>query len=397
MEKKQDEISINNTRGESLDKIWSKLWETENLKSQISSLKKNEGLRWKLKFAPCHGKFLEAGCGTGQYVYYFSSLGFDIDGLDISKSTIENCINFKNKHTSYKDLEFNAGDVRKLSYDDNSISYYLSFGVIEHFKEGPKKALDEAYRVLKPGGIAYFGTPTKHSLSNNKEFIGWIFLIHKMPRRVISFILRKIGFLKTRNSDWIEYKWDLKELKSYVKNSGFLVVDCANIGLKATFDINWRPSRKNSNIFLSKIKRFFYPILDKLEDSYFGKFGINNLVIGIKPGKRMHCFFCGTSHNFNDLNLGAYSVCTCNICLSELPKSIIYNYKLGKKPRFNSRIYVDTLVSPVYVECDFCSEKYERNSLFGDMSFDKNCCDNCLIDKNIGLVLRNNNLKYTNI
>jgi len=397
MEKSEAENSINKTGARSLDKIWSQTWKRLDLKSQISSLKKNEGLRWKLKFAPCHGKFLEAGCGNGQYVYYFSNLGFDIDGIDISKSAIENCVAFKNDYVSYKNLEFNVEDIRKLRYDDNSISYYLSFGVIEHFREGPKKALDEAYRVLKPGGMAYFATPQKYSLTNNQEFIGWIFFVHEMPRRFISFVLRKIGLLQSKDNDWIEYHWTLSELRNHVKNSGFLIVDSTNVGLKATFDVNWRPSRKYLNKFLSKIKSIFYPFVDKLEDGYFGKFGVNNIVIGIKPGKMMHCFFCDKPHKFNDLNLGVYSVCTCNNCLSAIPKSILDNYKFRKKPKFSSRVYVDSKIYSDVVDCNFCGKTYETNFWFGDMSFDKNCCPDCLKHKNIGLDLRNNHLKYTNI
>ena len=46
-----------------------------------------------------------------------------------------------------------------LPYEDSSISGYLSFGVIEHFIEGPHEALAEAFRVLRPGGIAIITTP----------------------------------------------------------------------------------------------------------------------------------------------------------------------------------------------------------------------------------------------
>ena len=34
----------------------------------------------------------------------------------------------------------------------SSLSFYLSMGVVEHFKEGTMDALSEAYSVLKPGG-----------------------------------------------------------------------------------------------------------------------------------------------------------------------------------------------------------------------------------------------------
>jgi len=384
------------TKKKELDDIWSKAWDSHTLKSQIIALKKNEGLRWKLKFAPNHGRFLEAGCGNGQYVYYFNDLNHKTDGLDISVSAIKNCRKFCEDNENYSNITFTEGDVRDTKYDDSSISYYLSFGVIEHFKEGPEESLKEALRILKPGGIAYFGTPQRYSLTNNKEFIGWFFFIHEMPRRILSSILKKLGIIKSVNKGWIENHWTLKELKKHVKDSGFLIIDSANIGLKSTFDINWRPSRKYLNMFLKKIKPIFYPLLDKLEDGYFGKFGINNVVMAMKPGKFMHCFFCGDVNNYKNLNLDSYSVCTCESCLSNVPSYILKSYHRGHKPKFKKRIYKKKPLQSETI-CSFCNSPYEMNSFFGDYGFDKNFCEICIKDKLVNLELRNKHLKYTNI
>ena len=94
----------------------------------------------------------------GPYVFYFKKLGFDIKGLDISESTVKKNTDFS-RELGLTDNLFMVGDVRNLDIDSNSISYYISLGVIEHFAEGPMEALKEAYRVLRPGGIAYISTP----------------------------------------------------------------------------------------------------------------------------------------------------------------------------------------------------------------------------------------------
>ena len=164
------------TSTKDLDKIWTKTWKGLRMIDSISAIKKDENMRWKLKYAPSHGKFLEAGCGVGQYVLYFKKLGFDIRGIDISKETIGKSSKDALELGFGSDL-FEMGDLRKLPYESNSLSYYLSMGVVEHFKEGPMDALTEAYRVLKPGGVAYIATPTKYSLAHENSPIKWIFAI----------------------------------------------------------------------------------------------------------------------------------------------------------------------------------------------------------------------------
>src|SRR5207247_7687334 len=72
------------------------------------------------------------------------------------KPTIEAVRQWAARHAST--CEFRLGDITSLPYDSESLSGYLSFGVIEHFREGPSAALVEANRVLRPGGVALIST-----------------------------------------------------------------------------------------------------------------------------------------------------------------------------------------------------------------------------------------------
>ena len=51
------------------------------------------------------------------------------------------------------------GDILDLKYPDAHFDAYISQGVIEHFEEGPQQALNEAWRVLKPDGLAFITVP----------------------------------------------------------------------------------------------------------------------------------------------------------------------------------------------------------------------------------------------
>tara|TARA_B100001250_G_C19747812_1_gene766182 strand:+ start:228 stop:1397 length:1170 start_codon:yes stop_codon:yes gene_type:complete len=382
------------TSDEDLNNIWTKVWENENIVDSIKNIRKDENLRWKLKYAPLNGKILEAGCGVGQYVIYFKKMGFDIEGIDISRETVEKANLDSENMNLGKDMFF-TGDVRNLPYDDNSLSYYLSMGVVEHFIEGPKRALDEAYRVLKPGGIAYIATPTKYSLAHANSFIKWLLEIDKLPRRLIKNILLKINFLKEEKSGWIENLWSLKELKDFVKDSGFIITDCANTGLKSTFDSNFRPSRKKMNKVLKKSKKIFYPILDKYEDRNIAKFGLNNIVVAIKPGKKMHCFFCDSLYDYNKLNLGKYSVTVCQNCCNDLPEKIIENYIFGKKPAFVRRHYIPVKKESPMI-CTECQTEIKNDMIFGDLGFEKEICQTCIKKPRLLLDEKVNGLKYEN-
>jgi len=51
-----------------------------------------------------------------------------------------------------------VGDVHDLPFEDNSVDAVICMNVLEHVEE-PQKAVKEIYRVLKPGGYAYFDAP----------------------------------------------------------------------------------------------------------------------------------------------------------------------------------------------------------------------------------------------
>lgn len=51
-----------------------------------------------------------------------------------------------------------VGDIHDLPFPDNSVEAIICSSIIEHV-ENPVKAVEEVYRVLKPGGYAYFYAP----------------------------------------------------------------------------------------------------------------------------------------------------------------------------------------------------------------------------------------------
>ena len=384
---------MSKTRSKDLDTIWSDVWNNLDSIEALKNISSDETMRWKLKYAP-KGRHIEAGCGMGPYVFYFKKLGFDIKGLDISESTVKKNIDVSRELGLTGNL-FMVGDVRNLNMDSNSISYYISLGVIEHFAEGPMEALKEAYRVLRPGGIAYISTPNVLSLANTEEFIGSLLLPNEIPKRFVRKILYAFGLKKRKDNGWVERRWKLRTLKNFVLDAGFIVTESTNVGLKKTFEGAWRPSKKNWNKILLKVKPFLFPFLDKLEDSYFSKFGVNNIVMAIKPGKKMHCFFCDNLNSSSKSNLVDFQVPVCNSCVNNYEPEILNYYKRGKRPFFNKRNYHKPK-NAVKSVCSFCSSKVKDVFFIPNLGFSEKVCNDCVTRDSNSLILRNKFLAYNN-
>jgi SAM-dependent methyltransferase len=97
--------------------------------------------------------FLEAGCGPAHLVAAMTSRGFDASGVDYEPDVVR----FVNE--VHPDLQVREGDVLSLDHASESIGTYMSVGVIEHFEDGPERALQEARRVLHPNGVALISVP----------------------------------------------------------------------------------------------------------------------------------------------------------------------------------------------------------------------------------------------
>lgn len=89
-------------------------------------------------------KFLEIGCGRGEFLNGFIDCGVIGYGIDRSSSAEKYC---KNAILSVVDLEEES-----LPYQEDFFDVVYSKSVIEHFYY-PEKIFKEIFRVLKPGGL----------------------------------------------------------------------------------------------------------------------------------------------------------------------------------------------------------------------------------------------------
>ena len=95
-------------------------------------------------------KILDIGAGTGRYSVALAEEGYDVTAVELVKYNLGI---LKKKNSSVKAMQGNALNLKKIASDQFDIT--LLFGPMYHLfgEENKTKALSEATRVTKPGGI----------------------------------------------------------------------------------------------------------------------------------------------------------------------------------------------------------------------------------------------------
>ncbi|AAK80483.1 ubiquinone/menaquinone biosynthesis C-methylase UbiE [Clostridium acetobutylicum] len=114
-------------------------------------------------------------CGAGgdlPPLSIFVEDGYKTYGIEISDLQLKKAENFS-RENNFK-LNISKGDIRKLPFKDESMSFVYSYGTIFHMRKNDvKEAIDEIKRVLKPGGLACINfLTTKDERYNKGEKIG---------------------------------------------------------------------------------------------------------------------------------------------------------------------------------------------------------------------------------
>jgi ubiquinone/menaquinone biosynthesis C-methylase UbiE len=129
-------------------------------------------------------RVLDLGCGAGHDALRLKRYDLQVQGLDISEVMLEQA---KQK---VQDVEFIQGDFRHIpTGDDLYDGVWANASLIYLTREDLHKALEEVYRVLKPGGIFF----SSYRLGNGHLLIDNIF--HQLyGGDEIQQILRSHGF-----------------------------------------------------------------------------------------------------------------------------------------------------------------------------------------------------------
>ncbi len=152
---------INTDTGDSeiafVERYWTDVWKREGgpkgVTNKIPNKPEYRIMQPYIETLPGGAAILDGGCGLGDWTAYLSELGYSALGLDISRETIEQLTSL------FPDYQFAVGDIRNTELSDESFDGYFSWGTFEHFENGLGECINEAYRVLKPGGYLFISVP----------------------------------------------------------------------------------------------------------------------------------------------------------------------------------------------------------------------------------------------
>jgi SAM-dependent methyltransferase len=227
-----------------IEDYWTKKWDQRKLTGFLAEyLVKREEYRLMQPYLaklPKGSRLLDGGCGLGEWTLYLTAQGYHVTGMDLSQATIQK---LQDKFPGYP---FLSGDIRKTDFGDGTFEAYFSWGTFEHFEDGLGKPLQEAWRILKPGGYLFISVPfqsVRHLLRERKALWDWD-----------EHFDRKHGY----TSKMRFYQWRLtrSELQRELEINGFTTLQVTAIhkwqGLKRTLqhDMHFNPRSKSGKTVL---------------------------------------------------------------------------------------------------------------------------------------------------
>jgi len=102
-------------------------------------------------------KILDIGGATGVYSSWLARKGYQVHLIDQSEKLVQQARHASQNQPDAPISSFTIGDARSLDYPTKSIDVVLLFGPLYHLTEQEERyqALNEAFRVLKRGGILF--------------------------------------------------------------------------------------------------------------------------------------------------------------------------------------------------------------------------------------------------
>lgn len=175
-------------------------WGNVKTIDELGDSETNDYLRLCVKkwiSSPSGKKALDLGCGTGTTAFVLSSLGFEVLGIDISKTAIEMA-----KELAFKQnlkINFTTGDILELGLLDEKFHLIYDSHCLHCivFEDDRMKVLKGIYESLKPSGVfildtmvveddfnSSFGQPT---LRFDENYILWHKTNNSELRGVVNF------------------------------------------------------------------------------------------------------------------------------------------------------------------------------------------------------------------
>lgn len=132
---------------------------------------------------------LDLGCGRGEWLELMQRLGIHASGCDLDEEMLRDARRLG--------LDVVADDAVSVlrGVSDQSLSIVSAFHLVEHLEHTDLRVVvDEAFRVIKPGGIIILETPNPESILVHGNFFTDPTHVKPLPPELLRFVVEFAGF-----------------------------------------------------------------------------------------------------------------------------------------------------------------------------------------------------------
>ena len=156
-------------------------------------------------FAPllASGRILDAGCGSGSLAFDLCRAGYQVEAVEHSDDFVA-FVNAKIERLELQDrMNVRQGSITQLDFADVSFDGLICGEVLEHVlpqQGGDVAAVEEFYRVLKPGAPACVSVPLNPHLWDHSDV--WAGHVKRYTREGLCALFTDRGFIVEEVRSW---------------------------------------------------------------------------------------------------------------------------------------------------------------------------------------------------
>jgi ubiquinone/menaquinone biosynthesis C-methylase UbiE len=154
---------------------------------------------------PAGAQVLEVAPGPGYFAIELAKLGdYGVSGLDIRHTLVS--IARRNAAQAGVDVDLRQGDVANMPFDGKTFDFLLCRAAFKNFSQ-PVRALQEMYRVLKPGGHALIidlrRDASRESVSEAVDGMGLGAVNKAITKLTFRFMLLKRAYTRSEFEEFL--------------------------------------------------------------------------------------------------------------------------------------------------------------------------------------------------
>ena len=182
---------------ENLERMW---YVAQDLPTALQRSQKKVEIPWILSEIRhrigLHANILDLGCGVGLSSNPISAAGYRVTALDLSATAL---VIAESRDSSGR-VQYQVGDAYRTPFSNEQYDVVLALDILNNVSD-PQSVIEEAYRLLKPGGLIIYN-------SFNKNIISWslicqgskIFFRNRLP----DFFMFPLFLQPEKIKHWLE-------------------------------------------------------------------------------------------------------------------------------------------------------------------------------------------------